>query len=110
VCKQAGLDDFNYHDLRHCAVNNLRLAGNDYFRIMAMSGHKTMSVFKRYNLVTEEELQDMKWEVDGGRWTPIWTPRPKQNEKRIQAFAKSFVMSWCSERESNSHTLAGGGF
>jgi integrase len=66
ACKQAGLEDFTYHDLRHCAINNLRLAGNDYFKIMAMSGHKTMNVFKRYNLVTEEELHDMKWEAKRG--------------------------------------------
>jgi integrase len=58
---KTGLGDFTFHDLRHCALNNLRLAGNDYFKIMALSGHKTMSVFKRYNLVTEEELSQMKW-------------------------------------------------
>ena len=28
---------------------------------MAISGHKTMSVFKRYNLVTEEELSKVSW-------------------------------------------------
>ncbi|MDT8446658.1 MAG: site-specific integrase [bacterium] len=58
--KVAGLGDFTFHDLRHCAINNMRLAGNDYFKIMAQSGHKTTSVFKRYNLVTEEELNDTK--------------------------------------------------
>ena len=58
---QAGLKDFTWHDLRHCSINNLRLAGNDYFKIIAMSGHKTTSVFQRYNLVTEEELKDVKW-------------------------------------------------
>ncbi|MDH4120501.1 MAG: site-specific integrase [Deltaproteobacteria bacterium] len=58
---RAGLGDFTFHDLRHCAINNLRLAGNDHFAIMAMSGHKTDSAFKRYNLVTEEELKGIKW-------------------------------------------------
>jgi integrase len=61
ACRRAGLEDFTFHDLRHCAINNLRQAGNDYFKIMAISGHKTMSVFKRYNLVTEEELVQVKW-------------------------------------------------
>jgi len=61
ACDRAGLVDFTFHDLRHCAINALRLAGNDYFKIMAMSGHRTMSVFKRYNLVTEAELQGVNW-------------------------------------------------
>jgi hypothetical protein len=47
--------------LRHGAINNLRLAGNDYFKIMAKSGHKTMNVFKRYKLAREEELSNLSW-------------------------------------------------
>ena len=39
----AGLGDFTFHDLRHCAINNLRLAGNDHFVIQQASGHKTDS-------------------------------------------------------------------
>lgn len=62
ACLHSGLGDFTFHDLRHCAINNLRLAGNDYFKIMAVSGHKTVAVFKRYNLVTEEELSKIQWE------------------------------------------------
>jgi integrase len=62
ACTKADLNDFTFHDLRHCAINNLRLAGNDYFKIMAISGHKTMNVFKRYNLVTEEELSSVTWQ------------------------------------------------
>jgi integrase len=64
ACKTAGLDDLTFHDLRHCAINNLRLAGNDFLRIMAISGHKTMSVFKRYNVVTEEELKKVNWKTE----------------------------------------------
>ena len=57
----AGIVDFNFHDLRHCAINNLRLAGNDNFTIKEASGHKTDNAFQRYNLVTEEEMKGMKW-------------------------------------------------
>jgi integrase len=65
ACGKARIENFTFHDLRHCALNNLRKAGNDFFQIMAMSGHKTISVFKRYNLVTEEELAGIKWPKDG---------------------------------------------
>ena len=55
---QAGGDrDFTFDDLRHPAINNWRLQGHDYFRIMAATGHKTMTVFKRYNTVSKEELK-----------------------------------------------------
>ena len=63
--KLAGLGDFTFHDLRHCAINNLRLAGNDHYLIKEMSGHKTDSAFKRYNLVTEEEMNRVKWLDEG---------------------------------------------
>ncbi len=64
---------YQFHDLRHCAKNNLRLAGNDYFKIMAISGHKTMSCFKRYNLVTEEELKAIKWPSEREKISPVAT-------------------------------------
>ena len=57
----AGIVDFTFHDLRHCAINNLRLADNDQFKIKKMSGHKTDSAFQRYNFVSEEEMKGIKW-------------------------------------------------
>ena len=59
--QNSGIVDFRFHDLRHCAINNLRLAGNDHYRIKKVSGHKTDSAFQRYNLVTEEEMLGMIW-------------------------------------------------
>jgi len=56
-----GLGDWTFHDLRHCAFNNMRLAGNDRLTIKSASGHKSDSYFERYNLVTEEELKGIKW-------------------------------------------------
>jgi hypothetical protein len=46
-------------DLSHTAINNWRLQGHDYFRIMAATGHKTLNVFKRYNTVSKEELKGL---------------------------------------------------
>ena len=59
ACTKAEIEDFRFHDLRHTCINNWRLQGHDFFRIMAASGHKTMEVFKRYNTVTEEELMQL---------------------------------------------------
>ena len=59
--ESAGIADFNFHDLRHCAINNMRLAGNDHFVIKQASGAKKDSAFQRYNLVTEQEMKSIKW-------------------------------------------------
>ena len=59
--KEAGLNDFTFHDLRHCAINKLRLSGNDHYLIKQISRHKTDIAFQRYNLVTEEEIHRIKW-------------------------------------------------
>jgi integrase len=59
VCRKAGIENFTFHDFRHTCINNWRKEGHDYFKIMAASGHKTISVFKRYNMVGEEELKTL---------------------------------------------------
>jgi integrase len=56
----AGIVDFNNHYLQLCAINNMRLAGNDHFVIQEVSGAKTDSAFQRYNLVTEQEMKGIK--------------------------------------------------
>lgn len=39
--KDAGLTDFRFHDLRHCASTNLRRAGVDTATAMKIVGHKS---------------------------------------------------------------------
>jgi integrase len=57
ACRRAGIEDFTFHGLGQTGINNWRIKGHDYFRIMAASGHKTVSVFKRYNTVSKDELK-----------------------------------------------------
>ncbi len=55
ACRKAGIENFRFHDLRHCAVTNFRKAGVSDTVIMSISGHKTYAVFKRYDRVDRED-------------------------------------------------------
>jgi integrase len=44
------------HDFRRSAVRNLTNAGVDQATAMRISGHRTLSVFLRYNIVSTEQL------------------------------------------------------
>ena len=57
ACGKAGVENLRFHDLRHVAINNWGKAGRDYFKIMKATGHKTMAVFKRYNIVMMRSLK-----------------------------------------------------
>ena len=76
--QEVELGDFTFQDLRHCAINNLRITGNDHFTIMAISGHRTTSVFRRYNVVTEEELQKVKWKPEESSGVHIGVHQPRK--------------------------------
>lgn len=58
ACKRAGIVDFHFHDLRHCAITNFRKAGVGDNTIMSISGHKTHDVFRRYDRIDREDRQD----------------------------------------------------
>src|SRR4029077_15787913 len=55
ACQKAGLAGFHFHDLRHCAITNMRKAGVPDTVIMSISGHKTNAVFRRYDKIDRED-------------------------------------------------------
>ena len=65
------------HDLRRTAVRNMIRAGISEKRAMEISGHKTNSIFKRYDITDERDIQ-----ADGERLARYLEEKAKLAEER----------------------------
>jgi integrase len=64
ACKAAGCPGRIPHDMRRTAVRNLSRVGVTTAVAMKITGHKTDSVFRRYDIVSEGDLREAALRLD----------------------------------------------
>jgi integrase len=64
ACKKTNLMGNVFHDLRRSGVRNLVRSGVSETVAMRISGHKTRSIFQRYNITNEDDLKQAAQRLD----------------------------------------------
>ena len=67
--KRAGIEDAVFHDLRHDFVTKAMRSGNASHVVMKQVGHKSDAMLRRYQLIDERDLLDLKFSPEPQKLT-----------------------------------------
>ena len=77
ACRKAGISGKLIHDFRRTAVRAMTRAGIPIKTAMELLGHKTMSIFFRYNIIDEGDL------IDGGEKLAAYFAKSQRTEQKV---------------------------
>jgi integrase len=78
ACTNAGVPGRLLHDMRRSAVRNLERQGVSRSAAMAMVGHKTESIYRRYAIVDASALRDAAAKIDNAVMNAIGQARAER--------------------------------
>jgi integrase len=83
-CQTLGFSGRIVHDLRRSGVRHLVRAGVPLHTVMAMSGHRTASMLKRYDIISLDDLRDAarrgsEYDGQSGSVKPLRRAEPVEN-------------------------------
>lgn len=64
-CRDAGVEDFSLHDLRHCNASWLRMQGADLLDIKDLLGHRDLRMTARYAHLSQKHLVEASARLNG---------------------------------------------
>ncbi len=79
AAKRAGLEDFNFHDLRHTFASWRAMAGVDLRTLAELLGHRTLKMVMRYSHLMPEHLDAIR--NAGMPSVTNWSPKSEDNDR-----------------------------
>ena len=64
ICRDLGVVDFRFHDLRHTAASWLRMSGADIHTVAQLLGHKDLRMAARYQHLSPAFLAEAVGKLD----------------------------------------------